>query len=150
MFRFGFHLVKPDAAPGTDLFFGTGSQHQVDAKTFVDVWHEINERVPVPFGRWMTIETHFVEGNEATGRFYAAMTPDGGPRTVLFDIHHTTHHPANPAPTGLKQFSPIKLYTSAELVDWLKSRGLALEIDWDELELWQGRTPETVWPKPPA
>lgn len=144
MFRFGFHIHKPDPAPGTDLYFGAGSQHQVDAKTYVNVWHELNQSVPVPFGQWMTVETHFREGDAQSGRFWAALTPDGGTRTVLFDVHNITHHPDNPAPTGLKQFSPIKLYTSDTLVDWLKAQGHALVVDWDELELWQGRTPESL------
>lgn len=143
MFRFGFHLAKPDPAVGTDLYFGTGSQHQVDAKTYVDQWKEHNHHVPFPFGQWITLELYFREGDEKTGRFWAAVTPDGGTRTVLFDVHNITHHPKNSAPTGLKQFSPIKLYTSDTLVNWLKSKGHALVVDWDELELWTGRTPET-------
>jgi sugar phosphate isomerase/epimerase len=141
-FRIGLHLEKPDPAVGTDLYLGVGSQHQVEAKTYVDQWKEHNHQVPVPFGEWITIETHFVEGDATTGRFWVAITPDGGDRTVLFDVHDVTHHPDNPAPTGLKQFCPIKLYTSGTLVNWLKDKGQALVVDWDELELWSGRTPE--------
>jgi hypothetical protein len=143
-FRFGFHLVKPDPAPGTDLFFATAAQHQVDAKTYVDVWHRVNTALPVPFGTWLSVEIYFREGDRDHGRFFAAVTPDGGPRTVLFDVKDTTHHPENPAPTGMKQFSPLKLYTSAELVDFVKAQGSALEVDWADLEIWTGRTPEDV------
>ncbi len=90
------------------------------------------------------LRIYFQEGDASTGRFYAAVTPKGGAHTVLFDVRGPTHHPDNPAPTGLKQFSLLKLYTSGELVDWLKARGSACEIDWDDLEIWQGRTPETI------
>ena len=54
------------------------------------------------------------------------------------------HHPENPTPTGVKQFSPLKLYTSGELVDFCKAHGRAVEIDWDDLKIWQGRTPESA------
>ena len=143
-YRFGFHLVKPDPAPGTDLFFATASQHQVDAKTYKDVWHAENLAVPVPYGVWLKLEIHFEEGDADSGRFYAAVTPAGGKRTVLFDVRGFTHHPENPAPTGMKQLSPLKLYTSAEVVNFLRAQGSALELDWDDFEFWTGRAPEDV------
>ena len=142
VFRFGFHLEKPDPAPGTDLYFATGSQTYSPAKGFVDIWRTHNSALPVPFGEWMRLELYFREGNADTGRFFAAVTPANGQRTVLFDVHGWTHHPDNPEPAGLKQNCPLKLYTSDEVMNHLRSRGLALEVDWDDLEIWCGRTPE--------
>jgi len=107
-------------------------------------WKEPNHHVPFSFGQWLPLETSFTEGNEKSGSFRAAVAPDGGERAVLFDVHNITHDPANPAPTGLKHFSPIKLYTSGTLVNWPKSQGHALVVDWDELELWTGRPPDSL------
>eukprot|EP01035_Chromulina_nebulosa_P001791 gene1791-2414_t len=44
------------------------------------------------------------------------------------------------------KFSPPKLYTSSEVVDFLKDQGAAPELDGDDCELWNGRTPEDLFP----
>ena len=142
-----FRVIDPagptDAAPGTELYFHSNSEEQIDEKHYRGVWRVKNDSIPVPLGRWFTTEVYFKEGDANKGRFYVAITPEGGQRIVLFDVHGATHHPRDPAPTGLKQFSPLKLYTSAEIVEFMKAAGSALEVDWDDLEIWQGRTPET-------
>jgi hypothetical protein len=70
-----------------------------------------------------------------------AVTPDGGSRQVIFDVHDHTYHPANPAPAGLTHYNPMKMYTSSQLVQFMKQHGHVMQLDWDEFSLWKGRIP---------
>ncbi len=38
-------------------------------------------------------------------------------------------------------FNPIKLYTSKELINFMKSQGKTLQIYWDNYKLWKDRKP---------
>jgi hypothetical protein len=38
-------------------------------------------------------------------------------------------------------FNPMKLYTSKELIDFMKSRGKTLQIYWDDYKLWKNKQP---------
>ncbi len=53
------------------------------------IWKETNREVPVPVGKWMTVEYSFKEGDAKTGRFSRAITPEGGRREVVLDITPT-------------------------------------------------------------
>ncbi len=64
-----------------------------------------------------------------------AATVEGGKRTVIFDIRDYTQHPEDPNPDGLSKFNPIKLYTSSELPEHVRSQGGALQVLWDDLQL---------------
>jgi hypothetical protein len=140
-FRITLGLRKANAGPGQPLYFSVGAERQTGADDYAPIWHETNRAFPVPTGRWLTLETYYREGNAQTGRYYLAVTPEGGSRSVIFDLHTITHHPDNPAPAGLKNYNPIKLYTSAELVNFVRARGAALEADWDDYHLWRDRRP---------
>jgi hypothetical protein len=47
----------------------------------------------------------------------------------------------DPAPDGVSDFNPMKLYTSRRLLEHMKSRGKTLQIYWDDFELWKNRRP---------
>lgn len=140
-FRISLGLEKPSADLGGPLYFSAHAQTKIGEQTFNNLWHARDEAFPVRFGEWMTLEVYYKEGDRQTGRFYAAVTPEGGARQVLFDVHDTTHHPDNPAPRGLTHFNPMKLYTSAKLVEFVTRRGAAMQIDWADFSLWQSRQP---------
>ncbi len=139
-FRISIGIAKPTGETG-DLYFHADANVPAGNNTFDKIWVETST-LPVPFGEWMTLELYYREGNAETGRCWFAVTQDGGRRTVLFDVHDYTHHPENAEPSGMKQFNPIKCYTSDWVVDFLKSRGQAAELDWDDLELWTNRQPD--------
>ena len=85
-------------------------------------------------------ETRVFTGEGST--LLAQFLRENGPRTVLFDVHDWTHHPDNPAPQGLTHYNPMKVYTSAEIAEFLHAQGAAVQVDWDDFAQWQGRTPE--------
>ncbi len=144
-FRMSLSLRKSIPGPVDALYFAIESQMMVATPPHFkveQVWDHVNTNLAVPFGSWITIESYYREGNSETGRFFCAVTPENGPRVVLFDIHDWTHHPHNPLPDGLTHYNPIKVYTSAQIVEFLRAQGAALQLDWDDFALWQGRTPE--------
>lgn len=98
-------------------------------------------KVEVPIGKWFTMDYYFKEGNQETGRFYLAITPDGGKKQVVYDVTNFTHMTKDPAPNGLTGYNPMKLYTSKEIISYVKSQGKTLQIYWDDFKLWTNKKP---------
>lgn len=122
-----------------DYDFGTGS--------FTQIYGEQNPSFDIPFGKWMTIEYYLQDGNltqvgsKNPGYFMMTVTPDGGDRTVIFSKQTATHNTQDPNSDGLTMWNPMKLYTSKQLMNWMKSQGQPLEIYWDDLAIWSGKVP---------
>ncbi|MBC7889668.1 MAG: hypothetical protein H7Z13_17470 [Ferruginibacter sp.] len=98
-------------------------------------------KVAIPIGKWFTMEYYFKEGNKETGRFYLAITPDGGSKQVVYDEHNFTHNTSDPAPNGITGYNPMKLYTSKEVVGFVNAQGKTLQIYWDDFKLWKNKRP---------
>jgi hypothetical protein len=153
-FRVSVNIVKPLPRRGSQLNFKARAQ-TLDTATQQwsrTVWQVTNRSVPVPVGKWVTLEYSYLEGNASSGRFYLLMTPDGGRPVVLFDIRSWTHHPDDPSPNGLSQINPVKLYTSRDLIEYVSGRGGVLSVYWDDLafRLCAERGPENSSPCAPA
>ncbi len=134
-FRITVNVVKPSSAPGSALNFSVKAQ-TADPSTLewhAALWTEVNSAIQVPVGQWVTLEYAFLEGDASTGRFYLAMTPDGGVRQVIFDVRNFTHHPQDPAPDGITHINPAKLYTAKSTIDFVTQRGGALQVFWDDM-----------------
>lgn len=110
--------------------FADGSQK------YTTIWSQQAPAVKIPVGKWFTMEYWFREGNRQNGRFFMAITADGGARQTVFDVTHFTHNTGDAAPDGVTHFNPMKMYTSKPLVDFLRQQGLSLNIYWDDLRLW--------------
>ena len=135
-FRITLGIGKP-AAAASDLNFSLDAQ----GPGMKRVWIAHNDQVKVPIGRWFTLEYYFKEGDSQSGRFYVAVTPDAQPRQVVYDVLGWTRNTTNPNPDGITDWNPMKLYTSKDLVAFVKSQGKTLQIYWDEFELWKNRQP---------
>lgn len=105
------------------------------------IWEESNLSFPVVFGEWMDIELYINEGDENNGRFYLAITPEGGSKQILFDITNTTQHPNDKCPDGYSEFNPMKLYTSGELIEFMNNNNKSLEVLWDDWKLYKNVSP---------
>lgn len=110
-----------------------------DSQKYTKVWAEVNKSVKVPIGKWFTMEYYYKEGNKENGRFYMAITPEGGTKQVIFDVKNITHNTTDPAPDGVSDFNPIKLYTSKELVQFMNAKRKTLQIYWDDFKFWKGK-----------
>jgi hypothetical protein len=68
---------------------------------------------------------------------------------VICDFYKTTHHPNNPAPDGMSEINPMKLYASAGVVNAAKAQNQALQVYWDDYKLSTGILPGGAGPVPP-
>jgi hypothetical protein len=145
-FRITAGIGKPTAEK-SELHFLVGAEDYEYANDdnkgkYIELWHEMNTKINVPLGKWITLEYYIKEGDKNTGRFYMLMTPDGGEKQMVFDIHNYTHNSNDPDPDGITLWNPMKLYTSKNLVNFVKKQGLALELYWDDFVIWKNKLPE--------
>lgn len=133
-FRVTLNFRKPEKTPGHPLRFGAHGQIKKNGK-WKHVWDYENRSDVVPIGEWFTLDTTFIEGNKSTGRFVVSITAEGQKPKTVIDIRDATHHPDDPAPDGVRQLNPLKLYTSAALLEYVRGRGESLEILWDDFSL---------------
>jgi len=129
----------------SDLYFILDGQDcqlfENGSQKYTTLWAETNENLKVPIGKWFTLEYYYKEGNEKNGRFYMTIEPDGEKKDVIFDLTRITHNTEDPNPDGVTEFNPIKLYTSKQLIDYMKSKGKTLQIYWDDFKLWKNKRP---------
>ena len=85
-----------------------------------DIYKYTNRTVPVPIGKWVTFDIYLKRGDASTGRFIVSITPDGGTRTLLFDLVASTIYPDKPELT-LFAWQPFKLYLSDTMLDWMRT-----------------------------
>ncbi len=137
-FRTTLGIGKPIAGE-SDLYFILNAENAGQK----EVWNanQSTTRVKVPIGKWFTMEYYLKEGNKSNGRFYMSITPAGEQTQVVFDVNNFTQNTNDPAPNGFTGWSPQKLYTSKDVVEYVKSQGKTLQIYWDDFKLWRNRRP---------
>ncbi|WLQ16363.1 hypothetical protein O5O45_10580 [Hahella aquimaris] len=111
------------------------SYNQTTQKWDDALWREVNQTFEVPVGQWISLEYTFIEGDAETGRFKMTAALDNQAPQTIFDIHNYTRHPLDPSPDGISIISPMKLYTSAELIDYVTANGGLLTIQWDDMKM---------------
>lgn len=139
--RYGFRVTLGMGKPTSqesDLVFILNAEDQGQR----EVWKASPSAVKVPIGQWFTLDYYYKEGNAQTGRFYVAITPAGQPRQVVFDVRNFTHNTTDPAPNGVTGFNPMKLYTSRDVIDYMRGRGKPVQVYWDDFKLWKNKRPE--------
>jgi hypothetical protein len=124
-----------------DLHFIVDAQDCIlypdNSQKYTTIWSANAGNVKIPVGQWFTMDYYFKEGNAKSGRFYMTIEPEGGKKEVVFDVTNFTHNTTDPSPDGVTQFNPMKLYTSKELVAYMKNQGKSLQIFWDDFKLWR-------------
>jgi hypothetical protein len=143
-FRITLGIGKP-VTTESDLYFILDGQ---DCQLFADgsqkyttLWNETNQNVKVPIGKWFTLEYYYKEGNAENGKFYMTIQPDGEAKQVIFNLTRITQNTQDPNPDGVTDFNPMKLYTSRQLINYMKSQGKTLQIYWDGFKLWKDKRP---------
>ncbi|HCB62585.1 MAG TPA: hypothetical protein DHV29_09470 [Bacteroidales bacterium] len=139
-FRISVGLIKPNAGAGGNVFFHVSATQWKTTRWDV-VWEQTNENIPVSFGQWMNIEMYVKEGDDNNGRFFLALISDTGERQILFDVANFTHHPSEKCPDGFTDFNPQKLYTSDDLINYMKDNGKKLSVYWDDWKLYLNKRP---------
>ena len=138
-FRFGVTVGRGDPVQGSPLYFKTDGQKLDDI--FIEMWHYKNTTYPIPIGKWMTLEYYIKSGNKGNGRFYFAVSPDGGTKTVIWDLHNDTCHPDDPNPDGFSEVNSMKLYASDNMVNQMNAMGGTFQVYWDDFKIWKNKKP---------
>jgi len=140
-FRVTVNLFKDAEGPVDEIHFHAKADHQeCGFCDWKNDWEEEAVNFAVPFGQWMEIEIYLLEGDQDNGRFYMAVTPEGQSKVVLFDITNRTHHEKEKCPDGFSHFQPMKLYTSDEVINYMKDANKSLEIFWDDWKLYKNKS----------
>lgn len=137
-FRITVNLKKP-ALENRPFTIGVTAQvYENERRKWKEqpVWDYLDTSFEVPLDHWMEWEVLFVEGNRNTGRFRLSVTPEGGERTVIHDIRNYTYHPDDPHPDGLNHFNPMKLYTSAKVINYMAHDNNYLQVYWDDFKFY--------------
>ncbi len=132
--------IGKDKNPGDPLFFRARAEKAV-GNNFDTLWDHRVLDYPVPVGQWMEIELYLLEGDEQSGRFYMAVTPEGGSKEVIFDIYDITQYPDEDCPDGFKHLQVLKWYTSEAIASHMESGGVPLDIYWDDVVVERNRVP---------
>jgi hypothetical protein len=141
--RWNFHIYK-DWGVGEKLYWAILMQEYQPTRRLI--WTEENRAVSVPVDEWFTFEMFFKRGDADNGSIWIAITPDGQPRQVLFDITNYTQHTTDPQ--ILADWAVFKLYTIQWLVEMMNKKGTPLGIHYDDFEYWDD-IPGTLPPRPP-
>lgn len=140
-FRVTVNLFKDAEGPVEEIHFHAKADHQAcNVCEWKEDWGEEATHFAIPFGVWMEIELYLLEGDENNGRFYMAVTPEGQSKVVVFDITNNTHHRKEKCPDGFTHFQPMKLYTSDEVINYMKDGGKSLELFWDDWKLYRNKS----------
>ena len=141
-FRITLGIGKP-VMEESDLYFILDAQDcqlfEDNSQKYTTIWAETNQQVKVPIGKWFTLEYYYKEGDEKHGRFYMTIQPEGEEKEVIFDVNRVTHNTQDPNPDGVTEFNPLKLYTSKQLIEYMKSKDKTLQIYWDDFKLWKNK-----------
>ena len=103
---------------------------------YTKVWVDKNHDINVPIGEWFTMHYYFKEGDAKTGRFIVIIETEKGGKQTVFDITNYTHSTKDPAPNGVTELNPLKLYTSMDLANFMRDQGKSLRIFWDDFKLY--------------
>ncbi len=144
-FRVTLGIGKPVTGESDLYFILDGQDCQLfedGSQKYTTLWSEMNQQVKVPIGKWFTLDYYYKEGDDNNGRFWMAIQEEGATREVVFDVTNFTHNSTDPAPEGVTEFNPMKLYTSKKLIDYMKSQDKTLQIFWDDFKLWKDKQPE--------
>ncbi|HHN78563.1 MAG TPA: hypothetical protein ENK11_07815 [Phycisphaerales bacterium] len=114
------------------------------------VWIEQNLAYAVPIGTWFTVEIGYKMGDADTGRLVVIITPESsGVPTIVFDVTDWTYNPAADLPGGtgpvaMTHWNPQKLYSSDNVLHYIRDRGGVSQVYYDDFEF-AGEWPPS-WP----
>ena len=87
----------------------------------------------IPFGKWFTLRTEIEEGNVENGRFKLMVKMLGDSDwIVIFDgVLQTQSSEYNDGilkPDGINSFQVFKFYTSKDIINYMKDKGLTMDV----------------------
>ena len=139
-FRMTLNIGKRAGAGKPLYFLVTGAIANGGKKKhgkWKDIWGEVGSSFEVPIGEWLDIELGYKQGDKKHGRFYMAVKRENDKHfTKVFDITNWTYHPDSPKPVPLTHWQPIKIYTSGYVIDFVRRKGGAVQLYWDDMKIY--------------
>ncbi len=132
--------INKDEGIGKPLYWNMHAQTRSSPGDWTTLWHGADADVPVPINTWFTLHVDIQEGCAQSGRFRVRLEKEDGSEYTVVDAVNITQHPNDPAPDGFVSFNPVKIYTSAKVIDWVREQGEDLVVLWDDFMLYQGIT----------
>ncbi len=129
--RWNLSLLKDDGV-GQHLYWVIRAEYMQPANiAYQRMWNYVNKNVPIPYGKWFTLDMYMKRGEGANGRMTITITPDGGQRQLLFDVINTTIYPGHPE-IHLKSWQPFKLYLDDKYLDWMSTNGKSISAYYND------------------
>lgn len=136
-FRISLNLVK-DAGRNKPLRLSVhGQRKTADGWWPGTLWRATNTLFTVPSGEWITLTTYYRKGDAAEGRYCLTAQTDDMKRQVIFDLVVPTYDPQSLTAVPLTHWNPLKLYTSDNIVDHVRTSGGTLQLYIDDIAIWQ-------------
>jgi hypothetical protein len=132
-FRTTLALEKAEGA-GNPIYLSLQGDDTYGKNTFNTLWFQ-KSKMSLPYGKWMTFKVYLKEGDANTGRARIELAIDGGKSKTLFDVKGYTHSRGDTHPDGFTDFTPMKLYAGKAVTDFVRSKGGALQLYWDDLSI---------------
>jgi hypothetical protein len=97
------------------------------------LWDITNELVPIPLGKWFTLDLYMKRGEGSDGRMTIKITPDGETTAILFDVVNTTMYPGHPE-LQISALQPFKLYLDDTYLDWMRSNNKLISAYYNDFK----------------
>lgn len=134
--RWGLSLNK-DSGTGQQLYWRLKSDYmQPETVNDLRMWTYLNKTIPIPLGKWFTLDIYMKRGEGTDGRMIVKITPDGGATEVVFDIANSTIYPGHPE-IQLKSWQPFKLYLNDVYLDWMRTNGKTISAYYNDFKWYQ-------------
>lgn len=130
-YRITISLHKSESV-GEDLYFEVSTSNKNILGYFTEEWSAKDTLYKVPYGRWMHVFLHITLGNNRQGNITMTVS-DGDGQTVPIFNHNRSFGNSH----GFRTISPMKLYTSGRLIDYMKDNGWDLSVCWDNLRIFR-------------
>lgn len=131
--RWGFTLKKA-AGSGQPLFWRIRAEYmQPENIAYNGIWTYENRTVPIPFGKWFTLDIYLKRGDSANGKYKITMTIDGQQPVVLFDVTGSTIYPDHPE-LQLSYWQNFKLYLDDPYLDYMRNNNKKLSVSYNDFK----------------
>lgn len=136
-FRISLNLIKEVGGDEPFRFAVHGQKKTRDGWWAGRLWEATNTEFRVPVNTWIKLITYYKQGAADEGRYCLTAELPGGEREVVFNLLVPTYDPASPQPISLTHWNPLKLYTSAAIVDHVRHYGGTLQMYMDDIAIWR-------------
>lgn len=131
--RWGFTLKK-EAGSGQPLFWRIRAEYmQPEVLAYNNIWTYENRTVPIPYGKWFTLDIYMKRGDSSNGKYKITMTIDSEQPIVLFDVTGSTIYPGHPE-LQLSAWQNFKLYLDDAYLDYMRSNNKRLDVYYNDFK----------------